>query len=140
MCIAFHSVHCTVDIVMGITEPSLADAVAKGFSGAEDISSTQINQIEWYCRAIFRDDEDSFYQHTEGLLNDAAFASYVTRVTSLVANTGTRVMWKRVRRGFGREFVEFMDKLIAETPVRARPESLTLWKSDLAAERATVEH
>ena len=65
---------------MGMTEPSLADAFSKATSSSEDISSTQFVQFTWFCRATFRDDEDSFYQHKEGLLNEAAFASYVVHL------------------------------------------------------------
>jgi hypothetical protein len=40
---------------------------------------------------------------------------------------GFRAQWKSARRNHGIEFVEFMDKLLAETPVAPRFDILSRW-------------
>jgi len=49
---------------------------------------------------------------------------------------GFRAQWKSARRNYGIEFVEFMDKLLAETPVIPPTDMLARWRADIAAEKA----
>lgn len=73
-----------VNLFIEASNPSVADAVAKGIAGATDISSTQFEQFRYYCMAHISHAEDSFYQHQDGLLNDAAFETFCRRVERLV--------------------------------------------------------
>jgi hypothetical protein len=34
-------------------DPSIADAIAKGYAGAEDITATQLTQYHYVCRGLF---------------------------------------------------------------------------------------
>jgi hypothetical protein len=127
-----------VDISYSLIDPSAAEAVSKGLVGAEDISATQLAQFTSYCRAAFYGAEDDFYQHHEGLLNESAFASYLNGVKGTMASPGFRAAWKRQRRSFGSDFVAFMDKLVAETPVSTLADPLARWKDDIAREKAVA--
>ena len=120
---------------MGASNSSVADAVAKGIAGAQDISSTQFEQFRYYCMAHISHAEDSFYQHQDGLLNDAAFETFVFALKGWFRSSGTRAIWKRARNGFAGEFVEFMDKVCAETPIASSTDVLAQWKSDVADEK-----
>ena len=123
------------DLFMGASNPSVADAVAKGIAGAEDISSIQFEQFRYYCLAHISHAEDSFYQHQDGLLNDAAFETFVSALKGWFRSFGVRAVWKRARDAFAGEFVEFMDKICAETPIASSTDVLAQWKSDVAAEK-----
>ena len=130
----------TVDIVLTGTEPSLADAFVKGASGMEDISPTQLTQYSNVCRAIFINSDDTFYQHKDGLLDEAGFAGFVAGMKESFRYPGFRAQWKSARRNYGIEFVEFMDKLVAETPVIPPADVLAGWRADVAAEKAMARH
>jgi hypothetical protein len=124
-----------VNLFMGASNPSVADAVAKGIAGAEGISSTQFEQFRYYCMAEISHAEDSFYQHQDGLLNDAAFETFVSALKGWFRSSGVRAVWKGTRNAFAGEFVEFMDKICAETPIVSSFDVLAQWKSDVAAEK-----
>ena len=130
----------TVGIVLTGAEPSLADAFEKGNSGMEDISLTQLGQFGAVCIAIFINSEDTFYQHKDGLLAEAGFAGFVAGMKGSFRNPGYRAQWKSARRNYGIEFVEFMDKLVAETPVIPPTDVLARWRADIAAEKAAASH
>src|SRR5262245_3961694 len=126
----------SIGIALTGTEPSLADAFIKGAFGDEDISLTQQSQFSAVCRAIIINSEDTFYQHKDGLLDEASFIGFVAGMKGTMRYPGFRAQWKSVRRNHGTEFVEFMDKLIAETPVAPRIDILARWGASVAAEKA----
>ena len=125
-----------VDIMMGLTEPSLADAVTKASAGAPDVTDVQIRQFSFYCGARFFNAEDSFNQFQEGLLSMVIFDSLVTGLKISLSQPGMRVYYKRQRAGFGRAFVDFVDKLLAETPLTPSQDVAAQWRADVAAELA----
>ena len=125
----------SIGIVLTGTEPSLADAFVKGAFGEEDISLTQLSQYSAVCRAMIINSEDTFYQHGDGLLDEASFVSFVAGMKGTFRYPGFRAQWKSIRRNHGSEFVEFMDKLIAETPVTPRIDILARWEASIAAEK-----
>ena len=125
-----------VGIAMARTNPFVADAVTKGLAGADDLSSTQLSQFSGFCVATMTSWEESFYQHREGLLNDAAFASFVSVTRSLLRYLGLRVFWKRMRGDYPNDFAAFMDMLLAETVVTDEADDLAQFRAEIAAEKS----
>src|SRR5215470_13080603 len=95
----------TAGILMAGTDPSLADAFVKGTFGADDISPTQLSQFSAACRATFINSEDTFYQHKDGLLDEATFDGFVAGMKGTWRYPGFRAQWKGVRKNYGTEFV-----------------------------------
>lgn len=124
----------TVEMLLETTSPSVADALTKGWAGITDISETQFYQFAQVCRATFVNSEDTFYQHAEGLLNEAAFASFVAGMKGSFRAAGFRAQWKRARSNYGTDFVQFMDKMRSEVPVEPSFDVFALWKADVARE------
>ena len=129
-----------VDMSIAATEPSFAEAFTKGLAGDEDITNAQLSQFAYACTAMFRNAEDSFYQHEDGLLNESAFSGFLIEWKTTFVSPGIRLMWRRYRRTYGREFADFMDTLISETPVRTISDALARWKTDIVAQKASVTH
>ena len=73
----------SIGIALTGTEPSLADAFIKGAFGDEDISLTQQSQFSAVCRATIINGEDTFYQHKDGLLDEASFIGFVLQAFAL---------------------------------------------------------
>jgi len=126
----------SIGIVLTGTEPSLADAFAKGAFGDDDISLTQLSQFSAVCRATFMNSEDTFYQHKDELLDEASFVGFVAGMKGTLRYPGFRAQWKSARRNYGTEFIEFMDTLVAETPVAPRVDILARWAVSVGAEKA----
>ena len=125
-----------VDIHMRLSDPELADAVIKASEGAKDVTDQQIRQFTFYCGARFHNAEDAFNQFREGLLNQVAFDSMVGGLRASLSEPGMRAFYRRQRARFGRDFDEFVDKLLAETALVPPDDSVAQWRADVAAELA----
>lgn len=124
-----------VDIYMRLAEPSLSDAVVKAGAGM-DVSDVQVRQFAFYCGARFYQAEDSFNQFREGLLGQVIFDSLVVGLKVSLGQPGMRAYYKRHRVDFGKDFVDFVDKLMEETPLTRSPDAVAQWRADVAAEVA----
>jgi hypothetical protein len=123
-----------VAISIGATEPSLANALYKALTSAQDIMPTQVLQVSRYAQGIFKSYEDSFDQHRDGLMTESDFRAFINTARGAVRQPGFRVLWKRSRSAYGTEFVDFMDTLVAKTPVEPLSWDPTEWLNDLARE------
>jgi hypothetical protein len=125
-----------VDIYMRLAEPSLSDAMSNASAGA-NVSDTEVRQFVFYCGARFYQAEDSFNQFQEGLLDQRAFDSLVAGLKNSLSEPGMRAYYKRHRDSFANgNFIEFMDKLVAETRLVPALDVAAQWRADVAAEMA----
>ena len=125
-----------VEIFLGTSEPSLADAIAKGRAGASDITDTQIRQFFAYGMARFFNAEDTFQQVKEGLLDSTTFDSLATGLKRSLSHPGTRAFYQAHRLAFGTEFVKFVDGLAVEAPLDLSTDDAGKWRVDVAALRS----
>ena len=84
-------------------------------------------------RATITNHEDIFLQRQHGLVEDAAYRPWLSQVTATTqSNPAFRAGWRIQRQAAGADFAAFLDKLIAETPVRPARSTERLvaeWKS-----------
>ena len=125
-----------VEVMMGKLDPSVADAVSKGTAGDADITATQFLQFTAYAEGYYLHAEDTYYQHDAGLLDEAAYETFVAYQRLAFAQPGLRVQWKRQRASFGGEFRTFMDELLSTTRPSPAIDVLAEWKAELAADKA----
>jgi hypothetical protein len=126
----------TVDITLRGMEPAFAETFTKVMSGSEELSPASLHQFSGYWRASFYNWEDSFYQHMEGLFSELAFSALNANVRSIMRLVPMRAQWRIWRFQYGPEFVDWMDKLILETPRQEAGNRLAVWSDALAAERS----
>ena len=94
-------------------------------------------QFMFYARAVFINAEDAFNQHRDGLLGERAYRAFVASFSHNMASAAYRTAWRTSQWGWGQEFAEFVEKLMAELPVRpprSAADVLTEWKTEFAAE------
>ncbi len=125
-----------VDLMLACTDPAVADAVLKGQQGSDEMSGTQLFQFTNYATARFFNAEDAFYQHREGLLNAFTFDAVSNGLRISLTSAAMRVIYKRQRVMMGREFVEFVDQLLATTAITPNVDQSAQFKADIAAELA----
>jgi hypothetical protein len=124
---------------MGLaTEPSLVGALHKIQTGARDISSEQIRQCLYYAFAMFSGFEDLFFQHRDGLMTDRDFGSVKNALGRILRLPGYRLLWKHLRPTHGAEFTDFMDALLARTPVASPILDPAEWLRDWDEEVALI--
>ena len=64
------------------------------------------------------------------------FDSLVAGLKISLSQTGMRAYYKRQRAAFGSDFVQLMDKLVAETPLIPSQDVAAQWRADVASEMA----
>ena len=128
-----------IELLLTRTDPSVAEATAKGFVGDETISAVQYEQFIAYTLASFIHLEDLFFQHKSGLLTDSAFDASRSGHKPFFSVLGTRQFWENARISFAPEFAKFVDDLIADTPTRRSGELFDQWKAGLAAKKASLQ-
>ena len=130
----------SVDINTSGADPSVSEALVRGSRGEENVSETMLRQIHQYWRASFFIWEDGFYQHLAGLSTQSTFDDFEVNTRTWLGNIGVRTQWRLQRKGFGREFVAWMDKLVTETPIDDLTDTVLLWRTALAAERSRAPY
>jgi len=118
--------------------PLLGEAVTLALSRPNDVTFSQYLQFMNHNGALNALYEDTFYQHKNGLLSDDAFETRLVTLRATVSAPSFRVGWSLARRGYGRDYAEFIDDLIADTPVAAFDflARFAEWKSNAASELA----
>jgi hypothetical protein len=117
-------------------DPSIADAIMKGLQGSGDISVTQYAQFTHFCRASFYNAEDTYFQHSQGLISDQAFASFIASVKGWAARApGIRACRKQFRGLFVSEFADWMDRTLAEVEPAPPIDTFAQWRSLVDAEQ-----
>jgi hypothetical protein len=131
-----------VDILNARLGPDVADAWRHGVQNPDEITQTEVTQFLTMCTAYFAHLEDSFFQHEEGLLNEAAFAFVLSGTRALAGYPGIRAAWKsnvRPLHAAGR-FRDFMDGAVARAsrePPNRYP-TVDEWRAAYAAETASA--
>lgn len=115
-------------------DPAIAETVDRCWDGAADVSSGQLRQFANVCRQLFVSAEDSFLQHEDGLLGEAAYASLVASMKGYLSSPGMRAMWKLTRSWYAPGFVAFIENLMREAPVAANADRLAQWRTAVAQE------
>jgi hypothetical protein len=118
-------------------EPSIAVAITKGLQGADDITAVQYAQFTHFCRASFYNAEDTYFQHSEGLITDQAFASFIASVKGWAARApGIRACWTQFRGLFVSEFADWMDRTLAEVEAAAPVDTFAQWRALVTQEQS----
>jgi len=120
-----------------VSDPAISAMWNKGMRTPEALTEDELDQFVSICRAAHLSGEDSFLQHRAGLLDAAAYRSFVAGLKAYhAASPGLRAAWRLSSHQYGREYVAFMDATIASTPRAAPADRMALWKETLVEERS----
>jgi len=100
-----------------IANPELARVWQKAMTADPDLTPVEFTQWIMICRAMFLSGEDSFLQFHAGLLDKHAFDSYAAGVRYYMSAAGMRAAWQLTQGQFGKEFRDFVNSMLASTPV-----------------------
>ena len=121
-----------------MADPQYVTVFGKGMAGNADVDQNEFGQFFVLTRAYFLGLENQHFQYRQGLLDTGQFASYeIATREQMLAFPGIRAVWKMVRHTYSKEFIDFVDQLIAATPLH-RESAFGKWKALVAAERATA--
>lgn len=105
----------------------LAPVWRRGLMGDVTLNEEEFTQWMLICRAGLLSGEDSYMQHQAGLLSESAFASYVAGVHHFMSMPGFRAAWHMAKGQFGGDFREFVDAIVAKTPLVSTTDAHGEW-------------
>jgi hypothetical protein len=124
------------DAALRLADPQLSRVWQKGRHTPEDLTFEELDQFLMMCRMSLLSAEDSFLQHKAGLMEEAAYASFVAGVRSLSATfPGLRAGWRMSRTEYGAEFAAFMDKIVSDAPGPS-VDRLARWRTAVQQDRS----
>lgn len=124
------------NLLTTLARPEFADTYGKGISGSASLERREFGQFFLLTRAFFLGLEKQHYQYVHSLLDSEKFKAYEIAVREQTfAFAGIRAMWEIVRHAYSPDFVAFVDRQIAMSPVH-HDSVFDRWKT-LAAGRRT---
>ena len=120
-----------------LADPAIVEAFTKGRDGKSDITLSQYWQFFFAVRAALVSWEDAYFQHQQGLLDEAAFEATLATLREYFSGPGFRAVWRRNRFLHDRSFRDFVDDVLGKVDVvnpRSGEEELASWHRDVAAE------
>jgi hypothetical protein len=128
------------DMSLRLAELRNDNGLDKCFEGASDVSAKDLARFLFVCRSIFASAEDSHLQNMQGLLDGAAYESFVASVKAGMASPGVGAAWLLTRDMYEPHFRAFMDETMGDLPGRSSPEyrRVGAWKSAVAQLKGEV--
>ena len=86
-------------------------------NGRQDYSAlSRVDQSRWRAiiHSFFRNYENAYYQHREGLIDDVQWESLSFAIAGQVAYPGVIQWWAKFKGAFGEPFRELVESLISE--------------------------
>jgi hypothetical protein len=94
----------------------LAAALAKSYDDPDDLSPGERVQVTMFVRASFRGIQNAFFQHSQGLMTERAWRDYEVVILMNVGRPFVHRWWRLEGNSFDEGFVEYVDRLIADSP------------------------
>ncbi len=119
-------------------DPVLLDVVLRGNAGDPSLDRLESWRYCYVLLAFISGYEEQFYQHRNGTVDEAHHTSFVNVMTWRCCEPGFRAAWSIVGSSYGREFVAFVNGLMANTKGQPLPDFVDLWKPACEAERMAL--
>jgi len=122
------------DTSLRLAELAASEGLERCFQGSPDVSENDVRRFIFMCRAIFISAEDSFFQNRQGLLDGAAFESFVSSLQAGMGAPGIATAWMLTREMYEPQFRDFIDRTMGDAVGRAASSrGLARWKAVIAA-------
>lgn len=120
-------------------DPVLTPLLLKVNSPSTEPTADELFRYVSLVRAFFLNGEDVFHQFKHRLMHEDAYRSWERAAKYTLRLPSFRAAWKQTRANFGQDYVEHIEKLIAETLAAGGSygeQGAKEWKADISAEAA----
>jgi hypothetical protein len=126
----------TRDVFMRFGDPAVTALVLRAFEADPTLSDAEYFAFYSLAGAIFMNYEDSFRQFRAGTLDRESWESDRRTLEWLLTSPGYRAAWRALRESIGDDYRQFLDTLMANTPVRPLRHHAALLRQYIAEETA----
>ena len=96
------------------SSPELHEIVQRGSAGDSTLTPMQSSRYVTWALQSFWLYEEYFYQHQDGMLSAAAWATHRRRIKNGLRNPGFRAAWRSLTQMFEPDFRAFVDEMLKE--------------------------
>lgn len=107
------------------------DILIRGQAGDVTMDAKDCNRFVWFAATVFNMFEGMLDQHRDHVISDATFASSVAGMRSQLAMPGMRAAWMTIRGRYKKEYVDYVDKMMTDTPIEGTPDAAPAWRAFL---------
>jgi hypothetical protein len=107
--------------VKAYQDPELACLWLRLMTDRESLTGREANQIETVLWRIYKVYEEFHYQQGQGMVDELVWSGFRHTNTVAVSSQGFRAWWQVYRPTFGSRFQNYLDELIATTPLNPKP-------------------
>jgi len=125
-------------IYLQASQSDFVDILTRGLSGDATMEPRDCNRFVWFATTTFNMFEDMFDQHRDGIVSRDTFTSAIASMRSQLAMPGPRAAWKVIRGRYAQRYVDYVDGMMATTPVDGAPDVGMCWQT-LVARPSGVE-
>ena len=111
-----------------LAAPEMATVFRKGMAGDPALTQEEFDQLLMMCRGLLLSGEDSFLQHSAGLLDQGAFDSWVAGARAYMAAPGLRAVWTMTARQYCVAYRDFVNANVVNVPVAAGVDAFATWQ------------
>jgi hypothetical protein len=109
------------------------EILIRGLDGDTALAAKDCNRFVWFVAAAFNMFEEMFHQLRDEIIDDATFASSISSMRPQLGTPGMRAAWMVIRGRYEKNFAEYVDRLIADTPVDLASDVSSIWRGFAAA-------
>ncbi len=109
-----------VDALTWMAQPDISDLIIKVRTGEREYSAQELTKLGLILRAMLLTGQDAYIQRKSGLTDQVTFDATMGGVKFWLALPAARALWKFDRTTYAPEWMSYVDRLIAETPL-AKP-------------------
>ncbi len=117
------------ELVIASLSADMMEIRARGNMGDPALDIVQSQRFLFLSLSTFRLLEEFFYQHRDGMLDEARWETNVRRVCSFLPAPGFRAAWRTLSGSFGPDFIQWFDAMMRDVP--ASPDAnaaVAVWK------------
>ncbi len=115
------------DAMAAYLDPDLACLFVRLMNENENLTLREATQIEVLFWRLYKVHEEMHYQYQEGMIDESVWGGFTYTISREASFQGFRDWWAGYRKTFSARFRNYMDELIAATPVD--PEAYFLGKT-----------
>lgn len=111
------------------TESDFADTFIRGQAGDVSMEARDCNRFVWFAAAMFNMFQNMFDQHRDRIIDETTFSTARSSMQYQLAMPGTRAAWMVLRGHYEKGFADYVDALMAATPMDGAPDVSAAWRS-----------
>jgi hypothetical protein len=122
-----------IEIVLGLTDPSLSETHFRAMSDASDLSGAEVLKLMNVVIAFASNAQEAWVQRRHGLIDEIPYELQMRMARTVFTAPTYRAIWPMARAAFPREFGEVFQKEIERLPLREPIDLARQFKSNRAA-------